>query len=59
MKKVDKDQVFATQVKTICEAAERCMLKNNQIDMYEEYFQNEESEHVVENISLKTQMLFK
>lgn len=59
MKKVDKDQIFAAQVKSLCELAEKCMLKNNQIDMYEEYFVNEESEHIVENISLKTQMLFK
>jgi dynein intermediate chain 2, axonemal len=35
------------------------MLKNNQIDMFEEYFVNEESEHIVENISTKTLMLFK
>lgn len=34
MKKVDKDQVFAAQVKNLCELAEKCMLKNNQIDMY-------------------------
>lgn len=59
MKKIDKDQTFATQVKTLCELAERCMLKNNQIDMYEEYFKDEESEHIVENISTKTMMLFK
>lgn len=35
MKKIDKDQVFAAQVKALCELAEKCMLKNNQIDMYE------------------------
>ena len=35
MKKVDKDQVFAAQVKYLCELAEKCMLKNNQIDMFE------------------------
>ena len=59
MKKIDKDQGFAAQVKSLCEIAERCMLKNNQIDMFEEYFVNEESDHVVENISTKTLMLFK
>ena len=59
MKKIDKDQGFAAQVKALCEIAERCMLKNNQIDMFEEYFINEESDHVVENISTKTLMLFK
>ena len=59
MKKIDKDQGFAVQVKGLCEVAERCMLKNNQIDMFEEYFVNEESDHIVENISTKTLMLFK
>ena len=59
MKKIDKDQNFAQQVKSLCEVAERCMLKNKQIDMFEEYFVNEESDHVVENISTKTLMLFK
>ena len=59
MKKVDKDQSFAAQVKSLCEVAERCMLKNNQIDMFEEYFKDEESEHIVESISTKTLMLLK
>jgi dynein intermediate chain 2 len=59
MKKVDRDQGFAAQVKTLCDLAQKCMQKNNQIDMYEEYFLNEESEHVAENLSLKTLMLFK
>lgn len=59
MKKIDKDQGFASQVKALCEVAQRCMLKNNQIDMFEEYFVNEESDHIVENISTKTLMLFK
>ena len=59
MKKIDKDQGFAGQVKALCEVAERCMLKNNQIDMFEEYFVGEESDHIVENISTKTLMLFK
>lgn len=35
MKKIDKDQNFATQVKSLCEVAEKCMLRNNQIDMFE------------------------
>lgn len=59
MKKIDKDQSFAAQVKALCDIAEKCMLRNNQIDMFEEYFLNEESDHVVENISTKTLMLFK
>ena len=59
MKKIDKDQSFAAQVKSLCEIAERCMLKNNQIDMFEEYFKDEESEHIVESLSTKTLMLLK
>jgi dynein intermediate chain 2, axonemal len=47
MKKIDKDQTFAAQVKSLCEVAEKCMLRNNQIDMFEEYFHNEESDHIV------------
>jgi hypothetical protein len=35
------------------------MLRNNQIDMFQEYFIGEESDHVVENISTKTLMLLK
>lgn len=34
MKKLDKDHNFATQVKLLCEAAEKCMLQNKQIDMF-------------------------
>lgn len=59
MKKIDKDQGFASQVKHLCTIAEKVMLKNNQIDMYEEYFKDEESDHMVENISTKTLMLLK
>lgn len=59
MKKLDKDQNFAAQVKSLCDIAERCMLQNKQIDMFEEYFFEEESEHIVENMSTKTLMLLK
>lgn len=59
MKKMDKDQGFATQVKELCDVAEKVMLRNNQIDLFEDYFLNEESDHIVENISTKTLMLLK
>lgn len=59
MKKIDKDQGFASQVKHLCEIAEKILFKNKQIDMFEEYFMNEESEHVIENISTKTLMILK
>ena len=35
------------------------MRENNQIDMYEEYYEGEEVEHNVEKLSVKTLMLFK
>ena len=43
MKKIDKDQTFAQQVKVLSEVAYGCMRTNNEIDMFEEYFANEES----------------
>lgn len=58
-KKIEKDPIFMSSVKDLCSAVEKCIKKNNYIDLFEEYFQNEKSEHVVENLSSKTLMLFK
>ena len=41
------------------ENVEVCLEQNNQIDLFEEYFLDETSEHFVENITTKTLMLFK
>ena len=35
MRKIDRDQNFAAQVKSLCEVAEKCMLQTKQIDMFE------------------------
>jgi dynein intermediate chain 2 len=34
-------------------------LQNNEIDLFEEYFSGEQPEHLSENISTKTMMIFK
>ena len=48
-----------TAVKDLATIVEKCIEQNNQIDLFEEYFINEESEHLTENITTKTLMLFK
>lgn len=40
-KKIEKDTAFTTSVKELCGAVEKCIKKNNYIDLFEEYFQNE------------------
>lgn len=46
-------------VKDLTQTIEKCIEQNNQIDLFEEYFVDEISEHLTENISTKTLMLFK
>lgn len=58
-KKIERDPNFTGAVKELCVNVENCIKQNNQIDLFEEYFYNEDSEHFVENISTKTLMLFK
>ena len=58
-KKIEKDGSYANAVKELVNTVEKCISQNNQIDLFEEYFYEEESEHFVENISTKTLMLFK
>lgn len=58
-KKIEKDPGFGQSTKDMMGVIERCVKQNNQIDMFEEYFENEISDHVVENLSTKTIMLFK
>jgi len=39
--------------------SENCIKANNIIDLFEEYFEGEQSEHFVENLNTKTLSLFK
>ena len=58
-KKVEREVPFTTAVKDLAVIVEKCIEQNNQIDLFEEYFINEESEHLTENITTKTLLLFK
>lgn len=58
-KRLEKEPNFNSSVKELKYKTEVCLKQNNQIDLFEEYFENEESEHFVENINTKTLMLFK
>ncbi|EGR31420.1 intermediate chain 2, putative [Ichthyophthirius multifiliis] len=58
-KRIEKDTNFPQSVKELKESVEKCIKQNNQIDLLEEYFQGEVSDHIVENLSSKTLMLFK
>ena len=46
-------------VKEATAVAENCVLQNNQIDLFEEYFDGEQADQTVENVNSKTLMLFK
>ena len=39
--------------------ATKCILQNNEIDLFEEYFAGEQPEHLSESITTKTMMIFK
>jgi dynein intermediate chain 2, axonemal len=58
-KKVEREVPFMTAVKDLSQSVEKCIEQNNQIDLFEEYFVDEISEHLTENITTKTLMLFK
>ena len=59
IKKVERDVPFMNAVKDLTQTIEKCIEQNNPIDLFEEYFVDEISEHLTENISTKTLMLFK
>lgn len=50
---------FVPCLDTMTRNIKEIIRENNQIDMYEEYFEGEEVEHSVEKLSVKTLMLFK
>lgn len=58
-KKMEKESRLTTAVPYLTGVMKDCIRQNNQIDLFEEYFVNEPVEHFVEQLSLKTLMLFK
>jgi dynein intermediate chain 2 len=61
MKKMYRDTTlgFSQATKEMTQGAIKCILQNNEIDLFEEYFAGEHAEHLSENISTKTLMIFK
>lgn len=43
----------------MCNNATKCILQNNEIDLFEEYFAGEQPEALSESITTKTMMIFK
>lgn len=60
-KKLNRDPTlgFASATRDLTRTAERCIKQNNEIDLFEEYFASEKAEHMSEEISTKTLMIFK
>ena len=50
---------YKPAVTDLMSASQKCFRQNNQIDLFEEYFDGEQPEHASEIISTKTIMIFK
>ena len=50
---------FKTATADLSNSAQKCIRQNNQIDLFEEYFDGEQPEHLSETINTKTTMIFK
>lgn len=50
---------FSSATKKMTSDSTRCIMQNNQIDLFEEYFTGEEAENLAEAITTKTQMITK
>lgn len=60
-KKMNRDANlgFGQATRDLVTASQKCIRQNNEIDLFEEYFEGEAPEHQVEPISTKTVMIFK
>jgi len=59
IKKKEKQPDYPESVQALVLSAEKCIKANNIIDIFEEYFEGEKSEHYVEKLNTKTLSLFK
>ena len=61
MRKMNKEPQlgYAQATRELTFGASKFIRANNEIDMFEEYFDNEQPENLSENISTKTVMIFK
>jgi dynein intermediate chain 2 len=59
MKSFEGVDIFTDSCKRMCKNVKDIIKMNNQIDMYEEYFEGEKSDNNIEKLSVKTSLLFK
>lgn len=50
---------FLSPLRKMCQSVSNIIMENNQIDMFEEYFENDVSDHNIEKLNVRTLMLFK
>jgi len=58
-KRLEKDPAYVGAVRQLTKQTVMCLEQNNTIDLFEIYFQNEEPDHMPENLTMKTVALFK
>ena len=60
-KKIEREDNYGPAVKQLCDAMEHCVLQNNAIDIYQQYFKNVEipSEDETKASSLKVYSIFR
>ena len=58
-KNAENHDKFTPSVKKMLETIQKVISQNNEIDMFEEYFEGEEPEHSIEPLNVKTLKLFK
>ena len=59
IRRKEKQLDYPESVKQLSDTAEKCIKANNIIDIFEEYFEGEVSEHHVEKLNTKTLCLLK
>ena len=58
-KNAENQDRFTPAINIMLDVVEKIISQNNQINMFEEYFDGEEPEHNIENINVKTLQIFK
>jgi len=58
-KRLEKDPQYVSSVRQLAKQTVMCLEQNTTIDLFEIYFQEEEPDHLPENLCMKTVALFK
>ena len=58
-KKVEKDEEYIRQIKSLGDSVEHSIMQNNAVDIYQEYFSGEYADHSSDPPSAKTLSVFK